>query len=92
MAYRRRSREFESLCKAATFRVGIVLRTVEALAPDFSPQKKKRLCNRILTLLDGQDRTVKITQAQAQDLILPHMQCISRSVLHASFGNRLRAV
>jgi len=78
MAYRRRGRKFESLCEAAAFRVNIVWRSVDALVPDFSPQKKKRLCNRILTLLDGKDRTVKITQAQAQDLILPHMQCIAK--------------
>ncbi len=78
MAHRRRNHKFRDICQLAAFRVGIVLRTVEALVPDLSPQKKKRLCNRILTLLDGRDRTVKITQAQAQDLILPHMQCIAK--------------
>jgi len=78
MTHRRRNHKFRDICQLAAFRVGIVWRTVEALVPDFSPQKKKRLCNRILTLLDGKDRTVKITQAQAQDLILPHMQCISK--------------
>jgi hypothetical protein len=78
MAHRRRDRRFKNICQLAAFRVGVVWRTVEALLPDFSPQKKKRLCNHILTLLDGKDRTVKITQAQAQDLILPHMQCIAK--------------
>jgi hypothetical protein len=71
MAHRRRDRRFKNICQLAAFRVGIVWRTVEALVPDFPPQKKKRLCNRILTLLDGKDRTVKITQVQAQALILP---------------------
>jgi hypothetical protein len=78
MAYRRRGRRFESLCEAAAFRVGIVWRTVDSLVPDFSAQKKKRLCNRILTLLDGKDRSVRITQVQAQALILPHMQCLAK--------------
>jgi hypothetical protein len=78
MAYRRKSREFKSICEVAAFRVGIVWRTVDALVPDFTPQKKKRLCNRILTLLDGRDRSIRITQGQAQDLILPHIQCIAK--------------
>jgi hypothetical protein len=78
MAYRRRDRRFESVCEAAAFRVGIVLRTVQALVPDATPRQKKRIANRILTLCDGKDRTVKITQAQVQDLVLPHMQCISK--------------
>lgn len=78
MAHRRRDRSFEDICQLAGFRVGIVLRTIEALVPDATPRQKKRIANRILTLLDGKDRTIKITQAQAQDLILPHMQCISK--------------
>jgi hypothetical protein len=78
MAHRRRDRRFEDICRLAAFRVGIVLRTVEALVPDATPRQKKRIANRILTLCDGKDRTVKITQAQAQDLILPHMQCIAK--------------
>lgn len=78
MASRRRDRKFETVCEAAAFRVGIVWRTVEALVPELSPVKKKRLCNRILTLLDGRDRSIRITQQQAEDLILPHMQCIAR--------------
>jgi len=79
MAYRRKSREFESICEAAAFRVGIVLRTVQALVPDATPRQKKRIANRILTLCDGKDRSVRITQTQAQDIILPHFQCIEKS-------------
>ncbi len=78
MAHRRHDRRFKNICQLAAFRVGIVWRTVEALVPDAAPRQKKRIANRILTLCDGKDRTVKITQAQAQDLILPHMQCISK--------------
>jgi uncharacterized protein YjeT (DUF2065 family) len=78
MADRRANREFEQICEVAAFRAGLVLRTVEALVPDATPRQKKRIANRILTLCDGKDRSVKITQAQAQDLILPHMQCIAK--------------
>jgi len=79
MPYKRTDREFLAVCETAAFRVGMVWRTVEALVPDLSPQRKKRVCNRILTLLDGKDRSVRITQAQAQDLILPHIQCIAKA-------------
>jgi hypothetical protein len=76
MAHRRRDRSFEDICELAAFRVGIVLRTVEALVPDATPRQKKRLCNRILTLCDGKDRSVRINQGQACELILPHLQCL----------------
>lgn len=32
----------------------------------------------ILTLCDGKDRSVRITQQQAQALISPHMQCLAK--------------
>ena len=78
MGDHRANREFKQICEVAAFRAGVVLRTVEALVPDATPCQKKRIANRILTLCDGKDRPVKITQAQAQDLILPHMQCIAK--------------
>ena len=78
MAYRRRDRRFESLCAEARWRVEIVLRTVNALVPDTDIRVKKRIANKILTLCDGKDRSVRITQAQAEDLILPHLQCLSK--------------
>jgi hypothetical protein len=58
-------------------RVVIALRCVNALLPDASPAQQKRICNRILTLTDGRDRRVRITQQQACDLIFPHMQCLA---------------
>ena len=53
-----------------------MLRSLAVLVPDATPRQKKRIANKILTLCDGKDRSVKITQAQAQDLITPHLQCI----------------
>jgi hypothetical protein len=44
--------------------------------PHATPRQKKQLASKILTLLDGTDRAVWITQDQARDLILPHLQCI----------------
>ena len=57
-------------------RVCAVLRCLAVLVPDATPRKRKRLANKILMLADGKDRNVRITQEQARELILPHMQCI----------------
>ena len=71
-----RNREFEQICKLASERVAAVIRCIDVLCPGLDPRRKKRLANKILTLRDGKDRSVKITQTQAQDLIMPHLQCI----------------
>jgi hypothetical protein len=74
--YKRKDPNFEVICRAASERVVAVLRCLEVLVPETLPRQKKRLANRILTLADGKDRSVRITQEQARELILPHMQCI----------------
>jgi hypothetical protein len=74
--HRRRNRDFEQIRKLASERVAAVIRCIDALCPGLDPRRKKRLANKILTLCDGKDRSVKITQTQAQDLIMPHLQCI----------------
>jgi hypothetical protein len=58
-------------------RVSAVLRCLAVLVPGATPRQRKRLANKILTLADGKDRSVRITQEQARDLISPHMQCIA---------------
>ena len=60
-------------------RVCAVLRCLAVLVPDATPRQRKRLANKILTLADGKDRSVRITQEQAQALISPHMQCIAKN-------------
>lgn len=76
MAYRRRNRKFESVCELASFRAGVAFRTVNALLPDATNRTKMRIARKILSLTDGKDRCVRITEAQCRDLILPHMQCL----------------
>lgn len=71
-----RRREFRRDCQAAHKRVSAVLRCLAVLVPDATPRQRKRLANRILSLCDGKDRSVKITQGQAEALIMPHLQCI----------------
>jgi hypothetical protein len=60
-------------------RAVIALRCVNALLPDATPAQHKKMANRILTMCDGKDRRVRITQQQAQALISPHMQCIAKN-------------
>ncbi len=60
-------------------RAVIALRCVNALLPDATPRQQKRFANRILTMCDGKDRRVRITQDQARELISPHMQCIAKN-------------
>ena len=67
---------FDAICQAAHERVSAVLCCLDVLVPDATPRQRKLLANKILTLCDGKDCSVKITQGQAQALILPHLQCI----------------
>ncbi len=57
-------------------RVSAVLRCLAVLVPDAKSRQRKRLANKVLTLADGKDRSVRITEAQARELITPHLQCI----------------
>lgn len=74
--HKRRNREFEQICKLASEHVTAVIRCIDVLCPGLDPRRKKRLANKILTLCDGKDRSVKITQGQAEALIMPHLPCI----------------
>ena len=79
MAYRQRNREVESICDLASMRAGVAWRTANALMPGATNRELMRAARRILSACDGKDRSVKITPAQAQDIILPHFQCIEKS-------------
>jgi hypothetical protein len=76
MSRKRNDPDSDAICNAAHQRVCAVLRCLAVLVPDATPRKRKRLANKILTLCDGVDRSVKITQGQAEALIMPHLQCI----------------
>jgi hypothetical protein len=65
--------------REAHSRVCAVLRCLDVLLPDAAPARRKHIANRILTMCDGKDRRVRITQEQARELIMPHMQCIAKN-------------
>jgi hypothetical protein len=64
------------ILREAHRRVSAVLRCLAVLVPDATPRQRKRLANKILTMCDGHDRSVRITEAQTRELIMPHLQCI----------------
>jgi len=66
------------VCSFAKMRVHVAYRCVVALLPDADDRKRVAIARRILTLCDGKDRSVKITPAQARDLVLPQLQCLAR--------------
>jgi hypothetical protein len=53
-----------------------VIALVEELAPEVPPNRKKRIVNQILTLLDGQDRTVRMTPEALTELLMVHSSCV----------------
>lgn len=77
MSYRRRDAKFGEICSLARMRAHVAFKTVEALLPDADNRRKMRIARRILTLCDGKDRSVKITEAALEEIVLQNAQCIS---------------
>lgn len=77
-AHRRHDQDFLAVCDLAKVRVEAVLACINVLLPGADVRTKRRIANRILKLCDGKDRARKISAAQAQDIVLRHIQCISR--------------
>lgn len=77
MSYKREDREFKSICELASVRVRAVLHCIDVLVPGIDARRKKRIANKILTLCDGKDRSVKITEAALEEIVLQNAQCIS---------------
>lgn len=67
----RQSVGFRLLCVEMKDRIDAANRCVETLVPDAEPRRKRRIAKKMLTMCDGKDRSTKITQAQAEDIILP---------------------
>jgi len=78
MAYRRRNREFESVCELASFRAGVAFRTANALLPGATNRQLMRAARRILTICDGKPRLPQITENVIKDMFLRNSQCLSK--------------
>ena len=59
-------------------RVHVAYRCVVALLPDADDRKRVAIARRILSLCDGKDHSMKITPAQARELLVPQLQCIAK--------------
>ena len=75
MAYKRDDTKISYLARR---RVIAVLECIDVLLPGIDARKKKRIANKILSICDGRDRRVKISPAQAQQLVMGHFQCLSQ--------------
>ena len=58
-------------------RAMVALNCVDELLPSATPQRRRRLASRILSLF--WDEQHGFTQWQAQELVEPHMQCIAKN-------------
>jgi hypothetical protein len=48
------------------------------LRPDLNPRGKQKLAKQILRIAESEDHRLGITPAQAQEIVLGHIQCISK--------------
>lgn len=71
-------RNKRNLAEGAERRVVAVLDCINILLPGIDVKRKKRIAREILSICDGKDRRVKITPAQAQQLVMQHLECLSR--------------
>jgi hypothetical protein len=69
----------EAIRQAASKRVFAVLKCLDVLVPDATPRQRKKLAKRILTLCDGQDRSLRITQAAVFEMVQRNVQCIAKN-------------
>ena len=86
---RRHDREFLAACELARRRVNAVLACTNVLLPRADARRKRKVANRILSLCDGIDRSPTVSAPQAQEIVLRHTQCISRSCPLLVFGEPL---
>jgi len=59
-------------------RAGVAWKTAHALMPGATNGQLMRASRRILSACDGKDRSVKISPAQLQELVMQNWQCIDR--------------
>jgi hypothetical protein len=79
MAHRRRNRECEEICSLASMRAGVAWKTASALMAGATNRQLMRASRRILSACDGEDRSMKISTAQLQELVMPNWQCVDQT-------------
>jgi len=57
----------------------VAWKTANALMPGATNRQLMRASRRILSACDGKDRSMKISPAQLQELVMPNWQCVDRA-------------
>jgi hypothetical protein len=80
--------------RLAAVRAEAAWRCVSILAPDLKGESKLEMARRLLTAVDGKDRSetrhpIKITPAQVEAIVWPNMQCIHPNCPMLLFSNQI---
>ena len=88
--------ESDEIRQLASRRVEAVWACVGVLCPDMTPQDKKALAEKVLTLCRGEENPtppkpprIQITPAQVESIIWPNMQCINPRCPMLLFSNQI---
>ncbi len=76
MAYKHEDTKFTHVARR---RVVAVLECIDVLLPGIDARRKKRIAKKILSICEGKDRPAEISPAQAQQLVMGHLQCLARN-------------
>jgi len=79
MGCKRADKKHGNICDLAHQRVIAVVDCIDVLLPSIAVKRKKRIAREILSICAGTDRRVKISPAQARQLVMQHLQCLSRN-------------
>jgi hypothetical protein len=60
-------------------RAGVAWKTANSLMPGATNRQFMRASRRILSACDGKDRSMKISPAQLQELVMRNWQCVDRA-------------
>jgi hypothetical protein len=81
--------------RLAAIRTEAVWRCLSILSPDLKGEAKLDMARRVLTVVDGRDRTPprpparQITPAQVQEIVWANMQCINPKCPMLLFSNQI---
>lgn len=84
--------ELKLAITSARWRAAAAVHCAAVLRPDLDEEALRDLANKILTLGDGQDRTIRkprINEAQVTEMVWTHSQCIYRECPLLIFGSQL---
>jgi hypothetical protein len=79
MGLKRDNKKFRSIIQLAHLRAETVVRAVSVLMPNANYHQRRKVCNKILSLCDGKDRTRQISEDALASIVLSNFQCIAHN-------------